>query len=194
MADPRLFVREFLTVEFASGTKRYWSDAGAVTIDGLTYTGDCSFASVEGIDGNISQSMASVTLLLSAADPAILADFADGDEWHFRRITYEVKSFDQAYRSITTSYDLRYPGLIDAVHRPRGLGPAVLAISIVDLLKLSVLNSSSFRTDGDQRGRLGTDSIMRNVAHVTSPSDDFWGKRQPAFGNASVHSPLISKR
>lgn len=186
--------RTLVTVDFVGGIKGYWNEPGDIVVNGVTYTGNCALGAVDGIEGGTSLSMPSVSVKLSAADPEVATDFAT-KTWHMRRIVIEDWQFDPVLRTMNSEPFERYPALIgNAVVPQKTNDPAAIILELVDMLNLSVLGASAFRTDGDQRRRSATDNFFESISHVQLPRDVFWAKRQPAFGNASQRGMPIPKR
>ena len=186
---PRLFVK----CAFLEGASGYHMDSGAIPIDGVTYHGECAFEPLESLPGVSDLSMPELTIRFSAADPQIQYDFRV-KTWHLRPVTISLLLFDETLATVYPTPLRKIKGLMDTVKYPESLGSeASLDLSIVDLLTRSVVSAAAYRTDGDQRQRLATDSIFRGVAKVDDGADTYWAKRIPSYGNALVRGLPPSK-
>jgi len=194
IATGNLVPRTLVTIYFDEIIKGYWNEAGPITNSGISYTGDSALGEVTGIEGGTSLSMANVSVKLSSVDPGVAYDFLTLS-WHMRRIVIEDWLFDQSMRTIYPTPLERYPALIgNAVVSQKSNDPASITLELVDLLSLTIVNSSSFRTDGDQRRRSATDDFFSSISQVSAPRDVYWAKRQPAFGNAVQRGMPIPKK
>lgn len=186
--------RTLITVYFDGITKGYWNGIGPLPHNDVIYTGNCALGDVGGIEGGTSLSMADVTVKLSAIDEGVAYDFSTLN-WHMRRIVIEDWQFDATLRTINSEPFERYPALIgNAIVPQKTSDTAAIILELVDLLNLTVVNSSSFRTDGDQRRRSATDNFFDSIAHVSFPRDVYWAKHQPSVGNVVQRGMPTPKR
>ena len=190
LATGRLFVRTAVLMNFDEGAKGYWSDAGMITINGVTYSGNNAVGTIEGLQASADLSMADITLQMSAADPQVVSDFTTLS-CHFRRINIYDYLFDPTMRTVYPTPLWQTPGLVERVTQPRG--NAILSIRISSLLRRSVMNSAGYRSDGDQKGRLSTDTFFRDVWHAGRAMDWVWGIRHFGYGNAVVRGLPATK-
>jgi hypothetical protein len=138
--------------------------------------------------------MADVTVKLSAVDPGVAYDFLTLT-WHMHRIVIEDWLFDKTLRTVYPAPLERYPALIgNAIVPQKSNEPAAIILELVDLLNLTVVNSSSFRTDGDQRRRSATDNFFDSISAVQLPRDVYWAKHQPSVGNVVQRGMPTPKR
>jgi len=193
IATGRLVRRKFVLAEFSEGSIGWWNDAGTVTVNGIVYRGDCVIGEVSGISGESDLSMANVTAKLSASDAAILGAF-EHYTWHFRPMTVQCLLFDPSMHTIYPTPWWRYRGLMEKVTHPQSTSEgATINVKIADLLSRGLRSPAAFRTDGDQRMRLSTDSAFRYVSTVDRTVDVVWGQRQQKYGNAVVRGLTPTK-
>lgn len=192
IATGRVVVRTAIKAAFAEANGCYWSDAGPIEnpFDGLTYTGNCSIGAVDGVEARSDLAMADLAVKLSAADAGIVTDFKTL-KWHFRRITITDLLFDPVMRTIYPTPLYRVTGLMEKISVPRG--EATINLAITDLMRLSVMNSAGYRSPGDQKGRLETDTILDRVTHSGRQADFLWGTRHASYGNAQVRGLPATK-
>jgi len=188
-----LIPRSFVLMHFDEGDMGVWNDAGNITVNGVTYNGDCVIAGIDGIAGRSDLSMTDVSVVLNGADPAVAAAFMIMT-WHLRRIEVMGLLFDAAQRTAFVTPIWRHVGLMEkATVEESDTKPATITLKVADLLQRSVIGTQAYFTDGSQRARLATDSALRYLSTITRPEDVPWGTRQAKAGNAWVHGLPMTK-
>lgn|GEM_PF-1800564 len=189
----RLIARKFVYAEFQEGTLGWWNDAGDITVNGIDYAGDCAIGPISGLAGLSDLSMASVSVSLSMVDPQLRDAFAIRT-WHLRPMTIQILLFDPTMRTAYATPLQRYRAMMDKVSYPQSTSDkAEITVKLADFLSRGLRSPAAFRTDGDQRMRLATDSSFRYVSTVDRPVDVVWGTRQPKYGNAVVRGLTPTK-
>lgn len=171
-----------------------WNDIGKIIVDGVEYTGNCGVADISGLGEAEGLSASEVTLVLDAANPDIFSDFKT-KLWHLQRVTISGMLFDDALRAFFATPVFRHVGLIEkSTVSESTKDKSTLTLRIADLIQRSRTVGGGYLTDGDQRRRKETDSILRGVSSLSRTTGLVWGKSSPSHGNQHVHGQTITER
>jgi hypothetical protein len=195
----------FAKIAFAEGVGGYWNGAGSITGGGVmgyrndagvivpvTYLGDGSLGEISGVSEAEGMASSEVTVVLNSAIDAVRNDFKT-KTWHLRRIEVFGLLFNASKRSLYPTPVWRQVGLLEMASTNQASGDqASITLRICDLNQRSKIGSAGYLTDGDQRRRSDTDSILRNVSALGRSTVNSWGKKLYQYGNQSVHGKSIS--
>lgn len=190
----QLILRVLIKTTLGGVVWAIWNDVAKIVVDEVEYVGGCAIADLSGIGEAEGLSASEATVVLNAANADIFADFKT-KSWHLQRIDIRGMLFDDAQRSFFTTPVFRHVGLIEkSTVAESTKDQATLTLRVADLIQRSRTVGSGFLTDGDQRRRKETDSILRGVSALSRTTTLVWGKSSPSHGNQHVHGQTITGR
>jgi hypothetical protein len=179
-------------VSFADGASGYWTGPGNITFDGVAYLGDGSLGKIDGFSDAEGLSSSEGTVVLNGAIASVHSAFKTRS-WHLRRIEVFGLLYYASRRAFYPTKPWREVGLIEVATINQATGDeASITLRVCDLNQLSKIGSAGYLTDGDQRRRLETDSILRNVSALGRSTTNSWGKKMYQYGNQVVHGKSIN--
>jgi hypothetical protein len=182
----------FARVEFVEGDGGYWNGPGSVIINGVTYLGDGSLGTISGVSEAEGMSSSEVTVILNGAVASVRNDFKT-KTWHLQRIELFGLLFNESKRVFKPMPVWRHVGLIEKAPFNQASGQeATITLRVCDLNQRSKIGSAGYLTDGDQRRRLETDSILRGVSALGRATTNSWGRKIHPYGNQVVHGKSIN--
>lgn len=188
--------RALVQVQLVEATYGFWNDAGVLVTGGITYYGTGKLGSISAVAGVTNLGAPSITYTLSGLDPIVLQTFFTYT-WHQRPIQLYLGLLDSSNTLVDTP-SLMASGRMDEAKLKGGKGKsAALQIAAEDVSRRLAWTNPSVRSDGDQRGRLSTDTFMQYVA-TTAEKQIYWGQKQPrpshAFSITSVFQIIAGKK
>ncbi len=182
----------FCLIKTKEGPIGFWDFPGNITLNGVMYVGDGSLGQISGISEAEGLESSEVTVVLNGAIDAVRSVFMNAT-WHMRRAEVFCLLFSASLRVLHPAFVWRHVGLIEKAPVNQASGQeAAITLRLCDLNQRSKIGTSGYLTDGDQRHRLESDTILRNVASLGRATTNCWGKKLYQYGNQSVHGKSIS--
>lgn len=185
LGQGELVLRALVKLQLVEGDFGFWNDIGNVVIDGVTYVGTGSLASISTLPGTTTGSIPNWTLTLSGLDEDVLATFFTYT-WHQQPVQVYLGCLDPQTMAFVDAPVLFASGRLDSASIKGGAdSQATLTINCEDISRRLTWPNPAVRSNGDQLGRSATDTFFQYVA-TTAQQQLYWGEKQPVPTHAAL--------
>lgn len=172
--------RTLLLLDLPSGLWGFWTGFGAIEVDGVTFVGAGSLATIQGLNEQSGLSAVPVVIALksvpdTALTPDVLATI-ENEAYHQRPATIFSAWLDPDTRALV-AVDQEYRGYIDRVaHKDQEGGQTLLEVTLESKARDHHKTLGRVRGDADQR-RIDPADAGLSYAATAAKFDIVWGRQ-----------------